>query len=153
MFLESATAIIEAVRHHEAARLNAIPGVWQRVLDHLRETPQPPLATLRFADEEATAEAFDGEWFRTGNGLGQIIRTGGESVSPSQVEQAFVGVAGIADVAVIGVPDPQWGEVVTLCVVPDGSRPTPAPVGSNSSMRFPALRRPNRSTDVDSSHR
>lgn len=211
-----APSIIDAVRLHRAQRLNAIPGVWQRILDEI----ETPLDSLRFADTgtyatppellaaiaevapnahvrvfygstevgnvtaldhddilervgscgrpsplvelrlgaddemqvrtpvafdhylgdpEATAAAFDGEWFRTGDvaaiedgfvriigRLGQIIRTGGESVSPTQVESAFRDAAGVVDLAVVGVPDAQWGELVTLCIVLEPGAPAPA---------------------------
>ncbi len=51
----------------------------------------------------------------------EIIRTGGEWVAPVEVEAALAGVAGVSEVAVVGVPDPLWGEVVCAVVVKDGS--------------------------------
>ncbi len=47
----------------------------------------------------------------------EIIRTGGESVAPVEVEAALADYPGIVDVAVIGVPDAQWGEIVCAAVV------------------------------------
>lgn len=213
-----AADIVEAVRRHEATRLNAIPGVWRRILDHIEEFGDGPLTSLALADTgtyatppdllaaidavapnaqvrvfygstemgnvvaldhadilervgscgkpspmveirladdgelqvrspvgfsgylndpEATAAAHDDGWFRTGDvatidedgfvsivgRLGQLIRTGGESVSPAQVEAAFVDAPGLVDAAVVGLPHEQWGEIVTLCVVADGPPP------------------------------
>ena len=81
---------------------------------------------------EANAEAFVGEWFRTGD-IGRCDRdgyfyiedrlkdmyvSGGENVYPAEVEGVLYGVEAVAEVAVIGVPDDQWGEVGCAVVVP-----------------------------------
>jgi fatty-acyl-CoA synthase len=79
---------------------------------------------------EATAEALDGGWLRTGDG-GQlrdgyltisdrkkdIIVTGGENVTSIEVENRLHNHPAVAEVAVIGVPDPRWGETVKAVVV------------------------------------
>ena len=77
-------------------------------------------------------------WFRTGDcgsidaagrlqvigRLSDVIITGGENVWPGPVEDALRSVAGVADVAVAGRPDPEWGEEVVAWVVPsDPGRP------------------------------
>src|SRR5262249_55956846 len=55
----------------------------------------------------------------------EIIRSGGESVAPVEVEAVLADFPGLAEVAVFGLPDPEWGEVVCAAVVvPDGA---PAP--------------------------
>jgi O-succinylbenzoic acid--CoA ligase len=55
---------------------------------------------------------------------GDMIVTGGENVWPDAVEQALTGVAGIAEVAVAGVTDHEWGQRVVAWVVPtDASSP------------------------------
>jgi acyl-CoA synthetase (AMP-forming)/AMP-acid ligase II len=46
-----------------------------------------------------------------------MIKTGGENVYPAEVENALFGHPAVADVAVIGVPDVQWGEAVKALVV------------------------------------
>lgn len=90
-------------------------------------------------DEEATAKAFDGDWYRSGD-LGRIdedgfvtivdrmqdlIITGGENVSSQEVEGVLRGHPDIVDVAVVGRPHAQWGETVVAFVVPgDDSAPT-----------------------------
>jgi o-succinylbenzoate---CoA ligase len=85
------------------------------------------------ADPSATADAFtlDG-WLRTGD-LGELdregrlvvrgraddaIRTGGETVWPDEVEAALRSHPGVADVAVAGVPDAEWGQRVAAWIVP-----------------------------------
>jgi acyl-CoA synthetase (AMP-forming)/AMP-acid ligase II len=85
-----------------------------------------------FDDPEATAEAFteDG-WFRTGDvaavdddgfyaivgRVKDVIRTGGETVAPVEVELALADHPALLDVAVVGIPDARWGEVVCAAVV------------------------------------
>lgn len=48
--------------------------------------------------------------------LRDMIITGGFNVWPSEIEQTIHAMEGVADVAVIGLPDEQWGEVVTAVV-------------------------------------
>jgi O-succinylbenzoic acid--CoA ligase len=55
---------------------------------------------------------------------GDVIVTGGEKVWPDPVERLLRQVAGVADVAVVGRADPEWGQAVTAVVVPaDGADP------------------------------
>jgi len=87
---------------------------------------------------EASAEALAGGWYHTGDlarrdddgyltivgRKKEVIRTGGETVAPVEVEAALRGFPGLSELAVVGVPDPDWGEVVCAVVVPeDGSEP------------------------------
>lgn len=54
-----------------------------------------------------------------------VIVTGGENVNPSTVEAALTRLPAVADAAVFGVPDAEWGELVVAAVVPAGDVPTP----------------------------
>jgi fatty-acyl-CoA synthase len=63
----------------------------------------------------------DGYLYLTGR-TSDLIRTGGESVWPAEVEVALHGLPGVADLAVIGVPDQTWGEIVCAVLVPAGGR-------------------------------
>ena len=77
-----------------------------------------------YRDPDATAEAFRGGWFHSGD-LGvmhpdgyielrdrikDIVISGGENISTVEVEQALMSHPAVLDVAVVGVPDDKWGE-------------------------------------------
>ncbi|MDQ2797555.1 MAG: AMP-binding protein [Actinomycetota bacterium] len=84
---------------------------------------------------DATAEAQADDWFHTGDGgivdddgylvisdrKKDVIITGGENVSSIEVEDALMSHPAVKEVAVIGIPDEKWGELVTGLVVTDGS--------------------------------
>jgi O-succinylbenzoic acid--CoA ligase len=67
-----------------------------------------------------------GTWQYTGGGrrlvvhgrVGDLIITGGENVWPEPVERALAAAPGVAEVAVAGRPDPEWGQRVVAFVVP-----------------------------------
>ena len=77
-----------------------------------------------FKDEEATAEAFSGGWFHSGDlGVVQpdgyvrlldrakdVVISGGENISTVEIEQALLSHRAVLEAAVIGVPDDKWGE-------------------------------------------
>ncbi len=46
-----------------------------------------------------------------------LIISGGENIHPAEIESQLMQIPGIQDCAVLGVPDPHWGEVVVACVV------------------------------------
>ncbi len=216
-----APTLCRAIERHRATRINGIPAIWRRLLDHLAQPagrgvdlssvrvadtgtsatpielleairaalpeaalrvfygsteagpvamlddadiarkpgscgPVVPTAEVRldpsgevlvrgplvfdgyFDDPRSTEDAFDDGWFRTGDlavvdeegyltiigRARDVIRTGGETVAPSEVEEALTGHPCVADVAVVGLPDVQWGEIVCAVVVTaEGSSP------------------------------
>jgi acyl-CoA synthetase (AMP-forming)/AMP-acid ligase II len=66
----------------------------------------------------------DGYLYLTGRKR-ELIRTGGESVWPVEVETALRGLPGVIDLAVVGIPDHRWGEVVCAAVVVADGAPAP----------------------------
>ena len=92
---------------------------------------------------DATADTVRDGWLRTGDAgyacergyfyvhdrIKDMIVSGGENVYPAEVENAILGCPGVADVAVIGVPDDKWGEAVKAVIVPDGT-PDPAAIAA-----------------------
>lgn len=82
--------------------------------------------------EFATAQRFEtedlGEWDRSGHlrVLGRrdaVIISGGKKVQPNEVEATLRSTGEFQDVVVIGVPDPEWGEVVVACYPAAGKVP------------------------------
>lgn len=77
-----------------------------------------------YNDPEATATAFRGGWFHTGDAavvhpdgyaeirdrIKDVIISGGENISSVEVEGALLRHPSVQEVAVVGLPDPQWGE-------------------------------------------
>jgi len=49
--------------------------------------------------------------------MDDIIKTRGEKVSPKEVEDVIYGIPGVAEAAVVGVPDPVLGQAVKACIV------------------------------------
>ena len=237
----NAPTICAAVEAHRATRLNCIPAVWRRILEH----HQADLASLRFADTgtsatpldllqaiqeaapgasvrvfygsteagsvavldqadvwrkpgscgvpgpstevrvdeagelwvrgpllfdgyfddpEATAAALVDGWYRTGDlaevddegflsivgRARDVIRTGGETVAPVEVEAALADHPAVADVAVLGIADAQWGEVVCAVVVPAGTAaPTLEELRAHCSGRLASFKQPRRLAVVD----
>ena len=92
-----------------------------------------------YLDPEATAEAFRGGWFHSGD-LGvvypdgyielrdrakDIVISGGENISTVEVEQALMSHPDVLEVAVVGVPDDKWGErPKAFVVLRPGTSPT-----------------------------
>jgi fatty-acyl-CoA synthase len=84
-----------------------------------------------YSDPEATAAAFAGGWFHSGD-LGvmhpdgyiqlrdrakDVVISGGENISTVEVEQALISHPSVLESSVIGVPDERWGEACRAYVV------------------------------------
>ncbi len=91
-------------------------------------------------DPAATAAVISPDgWFRTGDmghvdeqglcyvvdRLGDLIISGGENISPAEIERVLAELPGVRDVAVVGTPDPTWGKVpVAVLCHGEGEPPT-----------------------------
>ncbi len=83
-----------------------------------------------------TAEAFENGWFRTGDlgkvdgdgyyyltdRLKHIIISGGENISPKEIEGVINQLDEVIESSVVGIPDEKWGEKVVAAVVPRHGR-------------------------------
>ncbi len=116
----------------------AIPGMETRIGDKGELLVRGDYVMLGYLDDEAaTAEAIDADgWLHTGDvgvldGAGNLSITdrlkdmyisGGFNVYPAEIEQTLARMAGIADVAVVGIPDERMGEVGKAYVVAHGGQ-------------------------------
>jgi fatty-acyl-CoA synthase len=112
-----------------------------------------------FGDPAATSVALRDGWYHTGD-LGELdgegylhvvgrikelIRSGGESIAPVEVEKCLANHPDVAEIAVIGVPDPTWGEVVCAVVVArPGARPTLEALQRHCEGRLANFKKPRR---------
>ena len=99
-----------------------------------------PMVTPGYLDAETTDERFLNGGLRTGDrgyrdGDGRVyvvgrvdgtIVTGGENVDPAAVSATLDAHPGVAESAVVGLDDDEWGERVAALVVPAGAEPTAA---------------------------
>ena len=150
-YAQTEAGLITNLRPNEqAARPDSIgrvvPGVEVRLVDaELNDVPlgEPGEVLMRcgalgrymgmrgyFRREDANAEAFVGDWMRTGDvcrqdqdgyfyfvdRLKDMIVTGGLNVYAKEVELCIVSHPAVADAAVVGVPDPDFGEAVLAFV-------------------------------------
>jgi len=71
--------------------------------------------------------AFDADGFLTLKDRSKdLIVSGGSNIYPREVEEVLLGHPRVADAAVVGRPDPEWGEAVVAFVVARGPAPDPA---------------------------
>jgi acyl-CoA synthetase (AMP-forming)/AMP-acid ligase II len=118
-----------------------------------------------FEDEEATSAALVDGWYRTGD-LAQVdedgylsivgrakdvVRTGGESVTPTEVEAVLAEHPAIEDVAIVGMPDTRWGEIICAVVVsrPGHATPTVDELRAHCGTRLAPFKHPRRVAAVD----
>jgi fatty-acyl-CoA synthase len=124
-----------------------------------------------FEHPEANAEALapiepgGPPWYHTGD-LGvlddegylsivgrarDVLRTGGETVAPAEVEAVLTTHPDVADVAVVGLPDTEWGEVITAVIVPrvGASAPSVEQLRAHCEDRLARFKQPRRVEEVD----
>jgi fatty-acyl-CoA synthase len=103
----------------------------------------PKVTRGYWKDPEKTKAAFFGDWFRTGD-IGYLddegflyltdrkkdmIISGGENIASSEVERVIYEMPQVREVAVIGMPDPRWGERPVAVVV----------LSDNAALQLPDL--------------
>jgi acyl-CoA synthetase (AMP-forming)/AMP-acid ligase II len=131
--------------HRAASVGRPTPGVRVRIVDEDdRPVPDGVVGEIVYQGDmfiegywnkpELTAHTWRGGWFHSGD-LGYRdtcgyhyytdrlfgrIKTGSETVFAREVETVLAAHPSVVEVAVVGVPDPEWGEAVTAVVVPAG---------------------------------
>jgi long-chain acyl-CoA synthetase len=105
------------------AGVGAVGEIWTRSAYNMLGYWEKP--------EETANTIVDGAWLRTGDAgyldaegylflhdrIKDMVVSGGENIYPAEVENVLLAVDGVADAAVIGVPDDTWGETVKAVVV------------------------------------
>ena len=124
----------------------------------------PQLMSGYWNRPDATAKAIRDDWYHTGDAgyvdedgflyirdrIKDLVITGGENVYPAEVENAVLAHPGVADVAVIGVPDARWGEIVLAAiVVRDGQTVEDDEVKSTVRARLAGFKVPKRIERVE----
>jgi long-chain acyl-CoA synthetase len=117
-----------------------------------------------WGNPEATAAAIRDGWLFTGD-VGSLdadgfltlkdrskdlIISGGSNVYPREVEEVLLTAPGVAEVAVVGAADPEWGEVVVAFVVPQpGAELTPQQLDAHCLAQMARFKRPKQYRLVD----
>jgi malonyl-CoA/methylmalonyl-CoA synthetase len=118
-----------------------LPTVQTRVVDDELWIAGPSVFAGYHGKPEATREAFvlDGgtRWFKTGDTVARdadgyvrilgrtsvdILKSGGYKLSALEIEEVLREHAAVSEVAVVGIPDADWGDRVVACVVPREGR-------------------------------
>jgi long-chain acyl-CoA synthetase len=110
-------------------------------------------------DPDATRAAIRDSWLFTGD-VGcldedgfltlkdrskDLIISGGSNIYPREVEEVLMSAPGVAEAAVIGEPDPQWGEAVVAFIVPaPGLQIDPAALDQHCQDNIARFKRPKR---------
>jgi fatty-acyl-CoA synthase len=113
-----------------------------------------------YDNPEANAKAFRDGWFRTGD-LGHMDEqrfvyitgrasdmyiSGGSNIYPREVEEKILTHPAVGEVAVLGVPDPVWGEVgIAVCVAREGAAmPSESDMAGYLATKLPRYKMPKR---------
>lgn len=110
-----------------------------------------------YKSPEEQSKAFQDDWYHTGD-IGRVdaegylyvvgrkkdfIKTGSINVSPREIENTILLMDGVDDVAVVGVPDPEWGEAVkAYIVVKEGRAVTPAEIAGHCKKTMAGYKTP-----------
>ncbi|MGL3215150.1 class I adenylate-forming enzyme family protein [Bradyrhizobium sp. BR 1433] len=113
---------------------------------------------------EANAETLKDGWLRTGD-VGRldadgfltlsdrskdVIISGGTNIYPREVEEALLTHPDVREVSAVGVPDPEWGEIVVACVVlADGAAADDGKLDAHCLASIARFKRPKRYVYLD----
>lgn len=172
-------AMLRPEDHLDDSKLNScgkpVPGMSARVVNKdLEDVPAGAVGEILIAGPqvmkgywqrpEDTRNTMSGRWLHTGDAgyfdddgflyihdrVKDMIISGGENVYPAEVESALAGLEGVADVAVIGVPDEKWGEAVkAMVVVKPGTALAAADVIAHARANIAAFKCPKSVDFVD----
>ncbi len=136
-----------------------LPGVQVRVSADRELELRGPSVFGGHSDQPSSVFTDDG-WLRTGDmaeidpdgfvsitgRVKEVIRSGGHSVVPTEVESTLSALPQIADIAVVGIPDPDWGEIVcaVIVVVPGRDAPDLDSLRSHCAGRLAPFKHPRR---------
>ncbi|MEW5420784.1 class I adenylate-forming enzyme family protein [Amorphus sp. 3PC139-8] len=123
---------------------NVMAGYWQ----------EPELTEAALRDgwlHTGDLGAFDAEGRLTITGrLKEVIRSGASSILPKEVEDAIAQQPGVSEVAVVGLPDEEWGEIVAAFVVAsEGAELSPRALIDGCDEGLARFKRPKRVFVVD----
>ncbi|SDY65477.1 malonyl-CoA/methylmalonyl-CoA synthetase [Amycolatopsis xylanica] len=138
-----------------------LPGVELRLVGDAElgeiQVRGPNLFTEYLNRPDATAEAFEDGWFRTGDMATRdadgyvkivgrkatdLIKSGGYKIGAGEIENALLEHPGVAEVAVTGEPDPDLGERIVAWVVPSGAEPPLEELASHVARLLSPHKRP-----------
>lgn len=140
-----------------------IPGVSVAIADDGEILLRGPMIMSRYVNPDLASPIDNDGWLHTNDfgsitdGLlhvdgrrGEMIITGGENVWPDAVERALVTHPSISECAVAGMPDVEWGQVVTAWIVVDGEEPSLEEVQDHVCVELPRYCAPRRLIVVSS---
>lgn len=141
-----------------------LPTVETRVVDHGGDASTgelwirgPSVFRGYFEREQATRDAFEDGWFKTGDTVARdddgtyrvlgrtsvdILKSGGYKLSALEIEEVLREHPAVAEVAVVGVPDETWGDRVVACVIARGAPPAPEALRAFAHERLAAYKVP-----------
>lgn len=139
-----------------------VPDVTVRIAESGEIQVRSASAMAGYLPDDATADAFDDGWYRTGDigrldrdgwlritdRLKEMIKVRGFQVAPAEVEAVLHGHPAVADCAVFGVPDDADGEAVVAAVAA-GKPVTAAELITLVGERLSRYKRPSRVVFVD----
>ena len=146
----------EPERKRQTTDGRPLPGVELELSEEGEILSRGPDCCIGYTDPELTARAFDADgWYHTGDvgvlddegyltitdRISDIIIRAGENVSAQEVEESLLGMDGIAEVAVVAVPDERVGEAVAAVVRPPAGAAAPTVAAVQSHLAAVGLAR------------